>query len=58
MLLLFLINQNHHRNVLMTRFVSLNMESVSMDSAVALECTLATESTAEVRKQTFTEMRD
>jgi len=37
-------------------FVGLDMQSVSMDSAVVLECTLARDGTAEVRKQTFAEM--
>ena len=40
----------------MIRFVVLIKESVSLDSAVVLECSLATESSAEVRNETFTEM--
>ena len=41
----------------MIRLVRLNMESVSLDSAVVLECTLATESTADVRNEEFMELR-
>ena len=40
----------------MITIVIRNKEGVSMDYAVVLECTLATESTAEVRKEPFTKM--
>ena len=40
----------------MIRLVRLHKESVSLDSAVVMECSLATESTAEVRNEAFMEM--
>ena len=44
--------------ILTERLVEMIMQSVWKDDAVVLECTQATENTAEVRNQTLTEVKD